>query len=333
MANWLQKQWLSITGWHLILMPISWLFLMLVTVRGALYRWGWLKSFRLAVPVIVVGNINVGGTGKTPLVIWLVEQLQEAGFKPGVISRGYGGSETQIPRLVESHSNPLQVGDEPVLIAKRCQCPVYVHVNRVQAGEALLQAYPECNIIISDDGLQHYRLQRDVEIVVVDGQKGFGNNALLPAGPLREPVSRLEHVDALVINGAVEGSLAINHAPYFNMQLIANTFYNIKDPNKTCGPQAFAAQRIVAVAGIGNPARFFQQLARMGIQFIAQAFPDHHVFKPADFDSYRADAILMTEKDAVKCHTFAQSSFWVLPVKAMIKNDLMTIILTKLRPG
>jgi tetraacyldisaccharide 4'-kinase len=330
MENWLQKQWYSYTAWHVILVPVSWLFLSLVTFRKFLYRLGWFKSFRLPVPVVVVGNINIGGTGKTPLVIWLVEQLQEAGFKPGVISRGYGG-DINTPTLVKAHSEPLQVGDEPVLIAKRCRCPVYVNANRVKAAQALLNTYPECNIIISDDGLQHYRLQRDVEIVVIDGEKGLGNGALLPAGPLREPATRLKKVDAVVVNGVLNKLFITGNVPNINMQLVADTFYNLQNPDETANSQTFSKQRVLAIAGIGNPARFFQQLTQMGIQFKSQAFPDHYAFKESDFNQHPADAILMTEKDAVKCQAFAKSSFWVLPVKAMIKNDLMTIILNKLR--
>lgn len=331
MANWLQKQWLSLTGWHLLLIPVSWLFLCLITIRRLFYRLGWFKSFRLSVPVVVIGNINVGGTGKTPLVIWLVEQLQQAGFKPGVISRGYG-AKAETPTSVSANSDPLQVGDEPVLIARRSQCPVFIHANRVLAGEALLSAHPECDVIISDDGLQHYRLQRDIEIVVIDGVKGLGNGALLPAGPLREPASRLKRVNAIVVNGGLETPANIINVPILNMQLVADTFYNLQEPSKISSAQAFANQQVLAIAGIGNPDRFFQQLTQMGIRFTSKAFPDHYVFNEADFNFTSTDVILMTEKDAVKCEAFAKPHFWALPVKAAIKNDLMTIILNKLRP-
>ncbi|HSH96993.1 MAG TPA: tetraacyldisaccharide 4'-kinase, partial [Methyloradius sp.] len=197
MSSWLQKQWATYTLWHILLLPISWIFFVLSSCRKFLYQIGWLKIFNLAVPVIVVGNINVGGTGKTPLVIWLAEQLKSAGYKPGIISRGYGGSAQHIQE-VSANSAPLEVGDEPVLIAKRTGCPVFVNANRVEAGNALLKRYPECDVVISDDGLQHYRLQRDVEIAIIDGAKGFGNSLLLPAGPLRERIGRLAHVDAIV---------------------------------------------------------------------------------------------------------------------------------------
>ena len=331
MANWLQKQWHSYTWWHLFLLPVSWLFFSLVFIRKLLYRVGWFKSTRLSVPVIVVGNINVGGTGKTPLVIWLVEQLQQAGFKPGVISRGYGGKATQSPMPVYANSDARQVGDEPVLIAMRTQCPVFIHRNRVSAGKALLSAHPECSIIISDDGLQHYRLQRDIEIVVIDGSQGLGNGALLPAGPLRELKSRLNNVDALVVNGQLQKDLNVT-TPVIDMHLQADAFYNLKELHRTCESQDFANQSVLAVAGIGNPGRFFQQLTNMGIQFSPKSYPDHYIYNETDFVSPNDRLVLMTEKDAVKCRTFAQSNFWVLPVKAVIKSDLMTIILNKLRP-
>jgi tetraacyldisaccharide 4'-kinase len=306
------------------------LFFALTAFRRFFYRIGWLKSARLAVPVIVVGNINIGGTGKTPLVIWLAEQLRLAGYTPGVISRGYGGDVKQV-RAVFNTSNPSEVGDEPVLIAKRTGCPVYVSANRIEAGQALLQAHPQCNVIISDDGLQHYRLQRDVELAVVDGAKGLGNGALLPAGPLREPKTRLSRVAAVVINGKLEKPLNAAGISSVEMQLESDSFYNLIDTIKTCGSQAFANQQVLAIAGIGNPERFFQQLQRMGLFFQSQAYPDHHAFQLQDFESVTADIVLMTEKDAVKCQAFAQPNFWVLPVNAVIKNDLMAIILNKLR--
>lgn len=330
MTSWFQKQWEAYTLWHLLLVPCSWLFLTLTALRRFFYRIGWLKSFRLAVPVIVVGNINVGGTGKTPLVIWLTEQLQLAGYTPGIISRGYGGDVKQV-RAVFNNSNPREVGDEPVLIAKRTGCPVFVSANRIEAGQALLQAHPQCNIIISDDGLQHYRLQRDIEVAVVDGAKGLGNGALLPAGPLREPEARFSCVDAVVINGKLEKSLNVEGITSVEMQLESGNFYNLMDSTKRCGPQAFANQQVLAIAGIGNPERFFQQLQHMGLFFQSKAYPDHHAFQQQDFESVTADIVLMTEKDAVKCQAFAQSSFWALPVNAAIKSDLMAIILNKLR--
>lgn len=333
MADWLQKQWLIFTLWHFLLIPLSWIYGVVTYVRRSLYKKGWLNSYHLNVPVIVVGNINVGGTGKTPVVIWLAEQLKVAGYNPGIISRGYGGAAKGIQSVLPQ-SNPQEVGDEPVLIAKRTDCPVYVSRNRVAAGQALLEAHPECNVVISDDGLQHYRLQRDVEIVVVDGAKGFGNGALLPAGPLRESIARLHEVDAVVSNGNVTHiTISMNNdeiAP-IDMQLASGSFYNLVDHNLKADAQDFANKQVLAIAGIGNPERFFQQLNRLGLNFQSQAFPDHHAFQPQDFKQVTADVVVMTEKDAVKCQLFAQANYWVLPVVAVINEELIQIVLNKLQ--
>jgi tetraacyldisaccharide 4'-kinase len=226
------------------------------------------------------------------------------------------------------------VGDEPVLIAKHTHCPVFVSQNRVAAGQALLKEHPECNVVISDDGLQHYRLQRDVEIVVFDGAKGFGNGALLPAGPLRESVARLNEVDAVISNGKVAHTInalqADGMAP-IEMQLESGAFYNLIDNNMLCDANAFANKKVFAMAGIGNPERFFQQLQRLGLSFQSQAFPDHHAFQSQDFKQVTADVVVMTEKDAVKCLSFARPNFWVLPVVAVINEDLIQIVLNKLQ--
>lgn len=330
MSAWLQKQWTRYTAWHILLLPVSWLFFLISKLRRAFYKLGLLSTQQLPVPVIVIGNINVGGTGKTPLVIWLAAQLKSAGYQPGIISRGYGGSAQQV-REVFAHDLPAEVGDEPVLIAKRTNCPVFVNANRVAAAKALLSAHPACNIIISDDGLQHYRLHRDVEIVVVDGAKGFGNQALLPAGPLREPVSRLQRVDALVINGKQSFKSESLPNARSEMQLESGAFYNLLNPAQRCNASAFHNKQVAAVAGIGNPVRFFQQLQQLGVHFQPHAFADHHAFTAADFKGINADIVLMTEKDAVKCQALAQPNFWVLPVNAVIKDGLMAVILNKLR--
>ncbi len=329
MVNWFQKQWASYTTWHILLMPVSWLFGAIVNLRRYLYKIGLLKSDRLGVPVIVVGNINVGGTGKTPLVIWLVEQLKLAGYHPGVISRGYGGNVRQVAEVLPD-SSPREVGDEPVLIAARTRCPVFVSANRIAAGERLLASYSSCNVIVSDDGLQYYRMQRDIEIAVYDGAIGFGNGELLPAGPLREPLSRLDTVDALVRNGPVS-MVSLKEHDAFEMRLDASGFYNLIDMQKKSQPQDFSQQRILAIAGIGNPQRFFNQLSSMGLQFEKRAFSDHYQYQAEDFEHIDADVVLMTEKDAVKCRDFARPDFWVLPVNAVIKDGLMTVILNKLK--
>jgi tetraacyldisaccharide 4'-kinase len=329
MANWLQKQWLTFTLWHLLLLPISWLFSIVVTLRRFLYKSGFFHSYRLNVPVIVVGNINVGGAGKTPIVIWLAEQLKLSGYKPGIISRGYGSSLVGIA-TVSPDSDPSDVGDEPVLIAMRTACPVFVGAKRVEVGLALLKAHPECDIIISDDGLQHYALQRDVELVVFDSVKGFGNGALLPAGPLREPISRLKTVDVIVGNGLQSGVSQVVTPVPIEMQLKASTFYNLNNRQLELSPAEFAGKSITAVAGIGNPDRFFHQLSAMGLHFKSKAYNDHYQYRAQDFEDIDTDIVIMTEKDAVKCTSFARPSFWVLPVRAQIDKQLLTNVINKL---
>lgn len=327
MAAWLQKQWYRSTVWQFVLAPFSWLFGLIVALRRLAYRIGVFKADSLPVPVIVVGNISVGGTGKTPLVIWLAQQLQAAGFSPGIISRGYGGS-SERPVSVSLGSDPVIAGDEPVLIANRTHLPVWVCRDRVAAGQALLNANPRCDVIISDDGLQHYRLHRDIEIVVIDGQRGFGNGRLLPAGPLREPVSRLQEVDAVVSHGGSED------ARTFRMELHAKAFYQVSDPTLTVNADALRGKRLLAIAGIGNPERFFAQLRQMGLKPQTRAFPDHHAYRAEDFQDLQTagiDAILMTEKDAVKCRSFAEAHWWYLQVNAEVRDGLLDRILAKLR--
>lgn len=331
MANWFQKQWESLTLWHILLIPISWLFGAVVRLRKSLYQLGWLKSYRLSVPVIIVGNITVGGTGKTPFVIWLVAQLKQQGYSPGVICRGYRGSANQVLEVV-SNSNPLEVGDEPVLIAKRTQCPVFVGANRVAAGQLLLKSYPQCNVILSDDGLQHYRLQRDVEIALINSNDAFGNGQLLPAGPLREKLVRLQKVDAIVDSGVSE----VNQnkmPPIFNMQLLGGDFYRINglEQQPAC---FFAGKNLVAIAGIGKPVRFFKQLSALGLKFEQYIFPDHHAYTAQDLAGFREKTLLMTEKDAVKCQAFDSANAWYLPVEAKVTSptnqSLIALILQKL---
>ena len=349
MADWLQKQWLTCTIWQCILTPLSWLFLGISLVRKAAYQYGILQSYRLPVPVIVVGNITVGGTGKTPLVISLVEKLTLSGLKPGVISRGFGRqtADLQTPTRVLFDSNPADVGDEPALMASRLTCPLYVSANRVAAAKALLKDNPQCNVLISDDGLQHYALKRDVEVVVVDAVKGFGNGKLLPAGPLRERVARLAHVDAIVVNADktafqafTENNLTVFYrhisaqfAPkpaVVHMQLVASDFYSLNGANNKVSADYFAQKTITAIAGIGHPARFFAQLTCMGLTFTSQAFADHYVYTAADLSNITTDIILMTEKDAVKCLPFKDARVWVLPVNAAFDDKLVSLLLSRI---
>lgn len=330
MSEWLQKQWGKKGLWFVLLMPLSWLFAMLTTARRLFYRIGLLGTHRFDVPVIVVGNINVGGTGKTPFVIWLAESLRDAGYKPGIISRGYGGKARQVEH-VSPESEAELVGDEPVLLAARTRCPVFVSPDRIAAGKALLAKFPQCNILISDDGLQHYRLQRDMEIVIYDAKKAFGNGALLPAGPLRESISRLRSVDFVVCNGELS-TAQICGVQVSQMQLESDSFYNLLSPQHQAGPSFFKDKKILAVAGIGNPQRFFDKLSSIGLAFEAKACPDHYQYQSADFSDVTADIILMTEKDAVKCKSFATFAFWVLPVSAAVQDGLLEAMLEHLKP-
>jgi len=323
-ASWIEQQWVRISPWQLLLMPLSWLFYLLSASRRLCYRLGILKSYRTQVPIIVIGNITVGGTGKTPLVIWLTDQLKRAGFTPGIISRGYGVNHHQSIE-VSLGSLPSEVGDEPVLLMRRTGCPVFVNIDRVAAAKSLLQAYPDCDVIISDDGLQHYRMQRDIELVVVDAARGFGNQMLLPAGPLREPVSRLKQVDAVIYNGKPVDLAG------FEMSLQAKTIRRVDDPRIEASLDVLENVPIKAVAGIGNPKRFFQQLRELELVIEEHMFPDHYAYRPEDL-AFAGDAVvLMTEKDAVKCAAFAKQNWWYLPVDALLDKALADYIVQKLR--
>jgi tetraacyldisaccharide 4'-kinase len=323
--SWLERQWYRITPLHLLLIPLSLIFGLLSAIRRFLYRNHVLKSEKLPVPVIVVGNITVGGSGKTPLTLWLAQQLGSEGWHPGIVSRGYRGK-ASFPRVVSPSDSADSVGDEPLLMAQRNLCPVWVGGNRAAAAHALLQAHPECDVILSDDGLQHYRLRRDFEIAVVDGIRRFGNRLLLPAGPLREPPSRLEEVDAIVINNGETRN------GEYRMQLEGSVFHNLLNPETIVRPSDLHGLRLYAIAGIGHPQRFFEHLASLGLDIQAHPFPDHHCFTPADLAFTDADAILMTEKDAVKCASFATEKCWVLRVDAQIDPALTQHILERIAP-
>jgi len=332
--HWLEHHWYHTTKLHLILIPISLIFRILAALRRAMYRNGMLASEQLLLPVIVVGNINVGGTGKTPLTLTLAEHLIERGFHPLIISRGYTKNtnlignirKAALPRKVSESCKVEEVGDEPLLMARRNVCPVWVGRNRVATAHAALDAHPESDVIVCDDGLQHYRLRRDVEIAVIDTARGFGNGRLLPAGPLREPASRLDSVDAVVING-------IDAKPgQYAMQITGDKFYNLNNPSQSVTAAHFKSTRNHAVAGIGNPQRYFQHLEQLGIAFTPHDFPDHHPYCAADLAYSECDAILMTEKDAVKCIPFADARFWVLRVDARIDPSLLDHILRKIEP-
>ncbi|MDD4912419.1 MAG: tetraacyldisaccharide 4'-kinase [Sideroxydans sp.] len=325
----LQQYWYRISPLHLILYPISLLFRALVAIRRFLYLTGLAHSVKLPVPVIIIGNINVGGTGKTPLTLSLAQQLLSAGWHPAIISRGYrksGQTSAVTAREVLANDSADEVGDEPLLMRRRDLCPVWIGQDRPAVAQALLKAYPACDIILSDDGLQHYRLQRDIELVVVDGVRRFGNKLMLPAGPLREPLARLGSVDAIIVNGGIakEGE--------FPMHLEGAHFYNLLAPQKTIPATALFGQNIHACAGIGHPQRFFQHLKALGLECTPHPFPDHHQYSHNDLLFEAVDAVLLTEKDAVKCAPFATDKFWVLRVDAHVSPALTQLIIDKVSP-
>lgn len=308
-----------------LLLPVGLLFFVIGALRRLFYRLGWLAAGRLPVPVIVVGNIVAGGAGKTPLTLWLAQRLVVLGRKPGIVSRGYGRDDDAV-RKVGAGDMASVAGDEPLLLARRANCPVVVGADRTAAAHALLQAHPECDLILCDDGLQHYRLHRDFEIAVID-RRGLMNGWPLPAGPLREPASRLEKVDALVLNDT-KWSLGAD-VPAFRMQLSGEWFYRLDKPDVTCAVSDLAGCKLHAVAGIGEPQRFFDHLVALGLHCETHAFPDHHRYVGADFD-FPGDAILTTEKDALKCAGLTSMPIWVLPVDAVIEPDLARFVLDTL---
>ena len=308
--RWLNQQWYKEKRLFAVcLSPFSLLYRSVIAFRRMLYRFGLKKISRLSVPVIVVGNITVGGTGKTPLVVWLVQWLQSKGFKPGLVSRGYSGRATEWPQAVTSDSDPVQVGDEAVLLVKKTGCPMVVGPDRVAAARKLL-ANNSCDFIISDDGLQHTAMGRDIEIVVIDGLRRFGNGFCLPAGPLREPIKRLNDVDFVVVNGEAQST-------EYAMTCSSGAIYNIKNPDQLLNVESMGGKKIHAVAGIGHPQRFFQQLKVMGFQIIPHEFSDHHAYVPSDL-AFDDGVIIMTEKDAVKCQRFSDKRLWCLPLQVIM---------------
>jgi tetraacyldisaccharide 4'-kinase len=306
----LDQYWYSINTVAILLVPLSWLFSLISWIRRQAYKYNLLKTRKMPVPVIVVGNITVGGTGKTPLVIWLAEHLRQQGFTPGIISRGYGGNATHWPIQVTGASDPAEVGDEPVMLARRSGCPIWVGPDRPVTASKLLDA-TTCNIIISDDGLQHYALARDIEIAVIDGQRGLGNGLCLPAGPLREKSNRLSTVDLVIANGASD---LTTH----QMTLVPGDLINLKEDNTRLSTEQFRGSRVHGMAGIGNPTRFFNTLRQLGLEVEAHAFPDHHAFRATEITPDDTLPVIITEKDAVKCTGFAQQRHWYLEVSAEV---------------
>lgn len=303
---WLNRRWYGDRPARFLL-PLAWLYGAAVALRRAAYRVGVVRSVRVGVPVVIVGNLTAGGSGKTPVVLALAQALREEGRAPGIVSRGYGARISGV-RVIQPGDSADAVGDEPALMAERRIAPVAIGADRLEAARALLAAH-EIDVIISDDGLQHLRLARDVEIVVVDGARGFGNGALLPAGPLREPAARLADIDFVLVNGR-------DWEGYPAFRLVPGAVRKVADPVDTQPLHAFRGRRVHAVAGIGHPHRFFDMLARAGVFVVPHPMPDHHRFRRADITFGDDLPVLVTEKDAVKCVSIAHDGLWCVPVDA-----------------
>lgn len=322
----LESVWYGRHPLSTMIAPLGWCYRFSMSLRHLAYKSGILTSHNISVPIIIVGNIVAGGTGKTPLVIWLAKYLKDKGYQPGIVSRGYKSKVKQWPQQVRKDSSPDLVGDEPVLLARHSDCPVSIAPNRYAAAYALIE-YKQVNIIICDDGLQHHALGRDIEIAVIDGERRHGNGRCLPAGPLRESVSRLKSVDMIVCNGdANRGE--------FTMKYVPQPLCAVGDNDKTCIIEQFRDQTVHAVAGIGNPGRFFSYLRSAGLNVIRHEFPDHYNFRRKDIFFDDGLAVIMTEKDAVKCERFATDQCWFLPVSVAMPATFqhrLEVLLNKLK--
>lgn len=317
--NWWERGWYQQHPFTLLFWPLSLPYRLVAVIRRFGYQRGWFQSFAVDKPVVIVGNISVGGTGKTPFTLWLCQFLTEQGFTPGIVSRGYGARITAPLRVTSSHQ-ACDVGDEPLLLARKSKCPVVVCPDRVAAARYLLQS-TDCDIVISDDGLQHYRLQRDLELVLIDGQRGLGNQQLLPAGPLREPVTRLQQVDAVIVNS---GDFALAKHKMWLKAVTPQALDGVS-------PWPEQAQAVTLVAAIGNPQRFVDTVKNLGIDVKATAFfRDHFAFNEQSLASIEGP-VLMTEKDAVKCRAFAKPNWFYLPVEAELSDEFKFWLQQQLR--
>lgn len=318
----IEKIWSGRSRLYWLLLPLAWLYGLISYVRRLAYQRGWCRSWRAPIPVIVVGNLTVGGNGKTPVVIWLVEQLQAHGYRVGVVSRGYGGKAVSYPLILTPQTTTDEAGDEPVLIYQRTGAPVAVAPNRSAAVQALL-AQQNLDFIITDDGLQHYALARDVEIVVVDGVRRFGNGWWLPAGPMREREARLKTVDVVITNGGIP------HVGEIAMCLVGSELVNLVSGERRA---AASFHQVIAMAGIGHPQRFFSTLSQLGVdvsQYISFSDHQHYELSTLTVLTESEQPLLMTEKDAVKCRHFAQENWWYLPVDAVFCGNDSTLLLDK----
>ena len=323
MESWVEKIWYGRHPLGLALAPLGWLYSGAARLRRYAYSRGLLKTKRLHVPVIVAGNISVGGTGKTPLVIWLASFFKTLGYAPGVVGSGYGGLTERWPQQIRPDSDPTTVGDEAIVLARRCLCSVGAGPDRVATARALIE-HSGCDLIISDDGLQHLGLGRDLEIAVIDGIRRHGNRRCLPAGPLREPISRLKYVDVVVVNGiAGRGEFPMKYKMLPPRSLL--------DETREQPLEGFRDREVHAIAGLGNPRRFFSDLQVQGLKVIQHAFPDHHRFSRRDIDFGDGLPVLMTEKDAVKCRRFAGPEHWYVPIEAELPETFEHCLLSLLK--
>lgn len=324
----LERAWYKPRSWALALLPLSYLFRGVASSRRA-YLQRRYQATPFAVPVVVVGNIAVGGTGKTPLIIRLVHSLQAEGIRPGIVSRGYGGQPSKLPRKVNADSSAQELGDEPVLIAREANCPVVVDSDRVAAVQYLIEEF-DVDVVLSDDGLQHYRMHRDLEIAVLDARRGLGNGQCLPAGPLREPPERLQDVDFIVLNGGADSGSsfvpASSSTSAIRMTLQPTFFRHLRSGQRVAANGWTGSRSVHAVAGIGNPERFSTTLAALGLEPQLHRFPDHHPFTQADLEFDDDLPVVMTSKDAVKCEAFAPDNVWVLEVAADVDPSLAQAI-------
>ena len=335
--DWIHRAWYedAPSGW--LLLPLSGLYWLVLYVRDLLLASGVLRTHKAAVPVVIVGNITTGGTGKTPTVLWLVQELRARGFSPGIVSRGYGGSKANSSMRVEPDTDAAVAGDEPVLLARRSQCPVVVDPDRVRAAQMLVD--DGVDVVVADDGLQHYRLERDYEICVIDGARGLGNRRLLPSGPLRESAQRLESVEQVLVNGGLRESeceLTTAEQNAISFELIATEACRLN--GSLARPIGrFAGTTVHAIAAIGNPRRFFDLLRAQDIQVIEHVFPDHAVLTRKNLEFGDDFEVFMTEKDAVKLGHNAKDKLWYIPVNLsmdpMLAAPLMEQIESRLRAG
>ncbi len=324
---WLQRVWYADAASGLLLRPFSWVYGALARLHFALYRRRWLRAIDVGRPVVVVGNLSVGGTGKTPLTLWLATQLQHLGLRPGIVLRGFGGS-ARSAQLASADSAVEEVGDEALLLARRSRCPVAIGADRVAAARLLVGR--NVDVVIADDGLQHLRLRRVAEIVVIDGERRFGNRRLLPAGPLRDPLTRLADVDALVVNGEPVEQTEIG------MGLTAAIAISVRGGSRRA-LEHFVPGPVHGLAAIGNPGRFFRMLEAHGLRVIPHALPDHQWLAREDLEFGDSLPVLMTEKDAVKCERFADQRHWFVPVEAVLAEEdgrgLLELVLGRTRVG